>query len=469
MIIIPDSVNHLERMNVVANTKDISPYDKMIKTPVSRLIITLSIPTIISMLVTNIYNLVDTAFVGRLGTSASGAVGIVFGFMAIIQAFGFMFGQGSGSVISRLLGRRERDKASLYATTGFFASFAFGIVISVVGFIWLDEIVTVLGSTPTIAPFAKTYITYILIAAPFMSSSLTMNNILRYEGRAALGMVGLMTGAVLNMIGDPILMFALHMDIAGAGLSTALSQIVSWAILIGMFITGRTETKISPRIAARSNIKTFWIIVTTGLPSMLRQGLNSTATVVLNYQCAIYGDAAVAAMSIVSRIIFFAFSVALGIGQGFQPVAGFNYGAGKYSRLRQGYCFTIMLSGAIIIIGCILLVIFAEPLVGLFRDDPEVVKIGIRALRLQAIAQLVMPVCMATEMLFQCVGKRLSASIQSMLRSGLIFIPLLVILAHTRGIDGIQEAQPLSFLLSLPVSIAYAVWFFRTLPKEDKS
>lgn len=440
----------------------------MIRTPVSRLIITLSIPTIISMLVTNIYNLVDTAFVGRLGTSASGAVGVVFGFMAIIQAFGFMFGQGSGSVISRLLGQRDTHNASLYATTGFFASFAFGIVISVVGFVWLDNIVTLLGSTPTIAPYAKSYITYILIAAPFMSSSLTMNNILRYEGKASLGMVGLMAGAVLNMVGDPILMFALHMDIAGAGLSTALSQIISWIILIGMFLTGRTETKISPRIAAKSNFKVFWIIVTTGLPSMLRQGLNSMATVVLNYQCAVYGDAVVAAMSIVSRIIFFAFSVALGIGQGFQPVAGFNYGAGKYSRLRKGYRFTILLSGAIIIIGCVLLVTFSDSLIGLFRDDPEVINIGTRALRLQAIAQLVMPVCMATEMLFQCVGKRLNASIQSSLRSGAIFIPLLIILAHIRGIAGIQEAQPLAFVISLPVSIAYAVWFFRTLPKEDR-
>ena len=436
----------------MTKANEISVYDKMIKTPVSSLIITLSIPTIISMLVTNIYNLVDTAFVGRLGTSASGAVGVVFGFMAIIQAFGFMFGQGSGSVISRMLGQRDTATASTYASTGFFSSFAIGIVISLVGFIWLDNIVMLLGSTPTIAPYAKSYIRYILIAAPFMSSSLTMNNILRYEGKAALGMVGLMTGAVLNMIGDPILMFCLHMNIAGAGLATAISQMISWGILISMFLTGRSECKISAYIFAKSNLKVFWEIVTTGLPSMLRQGLNSIATVILNAQCALYGDAAVAAMSIVSRIIFFAFSVALGIGQGFQPVAGFNYGAGKYSRLRKAYQFTIMLSGAIIIIGCVVLIVFSGDLIHIFRDDPEVVRIGTRALRLQALAQLVMPVCMTTEMLFQCVGRRLNAS-----------------LSHTRGIAGIQEAQPLSFVIALPVSIVYAVWFFRTLPKDDKN
>ena len=290
------------------DTKEISQYDKMIKTPVSWLIIRLSIPTIISMLATNIYNLVDTAFVGRLGTSASGAVGVVFGFMAIIQAFGFMCGQGSGSIISRMLGRRDTSGASLYAAAGFFMSFVCGVIISVIGFICLDNIVMLLGSTPTIAPYAKTYITYILIAAPFMSSGLTMNNILRYEGKASLGMIGLMSGAILNMVGDPIFMFTLDMGISGAGLSTALSQIISWIILISMFITGKTETRISPKASDEWNITTFWIIFTTGLPSMLRQGLNSIATVVLNYRCAFYGDAAVAAMSIVSRIIFFAFS-----------------------------------------------------------------------------------------------------------------------------------------------------------------
>ena len=449
-------------------TETVSQYDKMTKIPVQRLILTLSVPTIISMLVTNVYNLVDTAFVGRLGTSASGAVGVVFGFMAILQAAGFMFGQGSGSILSRALGSKDRESASLHASLGFFCSFFCGLVISVVSFFNLDGIVRFLGSTPTIAPFARTYIFYILIAAPFMCSSLTLNNILRYEGKATLGMIGLMTGAVLNMAGDPILMFGLRMGIAGAGLSTALSQVVSWLILLGMFLSGRTETRIRIRVITARNLRLTGNIMATGFPSLLRQGLHSLTTVLLNTQCARYGDAAVAAMSIVSRIIFFAFSIALGVGQGFQPVSAFNYGAGKYSRLRKGFSFTCILSEVIVIAGCMILVFFPDQLIRIFRDDPDVVSIGIRPLRLQALAQLTLPPCMVTEMLYQSTGKKLGASLLSSLRSGVIFIPALLILSFFRGLPGIQEAQPVSLLLSLPLTVFFAVSFFKTLPKEDR-
>lgn len=449
--------------------QEMTQYKKMTVTPIPRLVLTLSVPSIISMLVNNIYNLVDTAFVGRLGTSASGAVGVVFGFMAIIQAFGFMFGQGSGSILSRALGHQDKESASLHASAGFFGALLGGLLITVIGFLWLDDIVMILGSTETIAPYAKTYITYILIASAFMSSSLTLNNILRYEGKAALGMIGLMTGAVLNMIGDPILMFGLDMGIAGAGLSTAASQIISWLILLFMFLSGKTESKLSVRKALQAGPAVYGNIMATGFPSLLRQGLNSLNTVLLNAQCALYGDAAVAGMSIVARIIFFAFSIALGVGQGFQPVSAFNYGAGKYSRVRKGYRVTVIISEGIIIVGCTLLLIFSGHLIGLFRDDPEVIAVGTRALRLQALAHLFLPICMTTEMLFQSTGKRLGASFLSALRNGLLFIPLLLILSHFRGIAGIQETQPLAILMSVPVTLPFAMAFFRKLPKEDSA
>ena len=452
-----------------AAKQHLSQYEKMTQTPVSRLVFTLSIPTIISMLVTNIYNLVDTAFVGRLGTSASGAVGVVFGFMSIIQAFGFMLGQGSGSILSRALGQKDQETANKNAATGFYASILFGLLISAVGFIWLDEIVMLLGSTPTIAPYARTYIIFILLSSPFMCSSLMLNNVLRYEGHATLGTIGLMTGAVLNMIGDPILMFGCGLGIAGAGLSTAISQVISWIILVAMFATGKTQTRISIKNTAFTEPRVLLNIMATGFPSLLRQGLTSINTMMLNLQCAPYGDAAVAAMSIVSRVIFFSFSLAIGIGQGFQPVSGFNYGSKHYGRLRQAYLFTIKLSEIVIVVASIIIVIFSEWLIQIFRDDPQVISIGARALRLQGLAQLVLPPCVATEMLLQSTGHRLGATILSALRSGLLFIPALLILSNLRGLAGIQEAQPLVYLISLPITIPFAFHFFRSLDMENSN
>lgn len=445
-------------------------YEKMTQTPIPKLIVSLSIPTIISMLVTNIYNLVDTAFVGKLGTSASGAVGVVFGFMSILQAIGFLFGQGSGSIIARRLGTKDNEAASEVASTGFFTAFGIATLVGIGCMIGLDDLVTWLGSTPTIAPYAKSYIMFILIAAPFMVTSFTLNNILRYEGKAILGMVGLMVGAVLNILGDAILMFGCHLGIMGAGISTAVSQIISFGILISMFLRGRTSCRISLRnFRFREGI--IWEIVSTGFPSLLRQGLNSITTVLLNSEAAVYGDPAVAAMSIVSRIIFFMASVAIGVGQGFQPVSGFNYGAGRYDRVKKGYWFTMILSEVILTGLGIVVFVFSPDLIRIFRDHESVVSIGTRALRLQAISQVVMPLCMSTEMMFQSTGNRIPATLLSAMRNGIIFIPTLLILANLRGLAGIQEAQPLANLLGVIPTVICAVWFFQSKlkGKENKN
>ncbi len=442
-----------------------SQFDKMTKTPVSRLIIKLSIPAIISMMVTNVYNLVDTAFVGQLGNSASGAVGIVFGFMAVLQAIGFMFGNGSGSIISRLLGAKNTEQASKIASTGFFFTLLFGAVVAIISAFVLKPLVMLLGSTETISPYAQTYISYILVAAPFITASFTMNNLLRYEGKAALGMIGLIVGAVLNIAGDPILMFGLNMGIAGAGLSTCISQIIGFFVLLSMFLLHKTQCRLSVKLIAPKFLPE---IIGTGLPSLLRQGLNSLSTVVLNNCAAVYGDAAVAAMSIVSRVIFFTFSFALGVGQGFQPVCGFNYGAKKYDRLKTAFYFSVMLAEIIVVVMSVGLILFPGEIVRIFRDDNTVMEIGSRALVLQGIAQLFLPFCMITEMALQSVGKKLGASVLSTLRNGLFFIPLLLILSNVRGLSGIQEAQPLAVTLAVIPSAILAVRFFRELPKNTE-
>ncbi len=441
-------------------------YIKMTETPIQKLVGALAIPTVLSMLVTNIYNLVDTAFVGTLGNSASGAVGVVFGYMSILQAVGFMCGQGAGSIMSRSLGTKDVERATKYASTGFFMALFLGAFIGLISLPMLhgNALLYLLGSTETIAPFAKEYIFWIILAAPFQTASLAMNNLLRYEGRAKLGMVGLMTGAVLNIGGDALFIFGCNMGITGAALSTAISQIISFTILLSMFLSGRTQTRI--RISCMDlRIQTSGNIAATGFPSMLRQALNSVATILLNGSAAVYGDAAVAAMSVVSRINFFVMSLAIGIGQGFQPVSSFNFGAGKYERVKKAYWFTFLLSEIIMIVVAIPVAVFAEPIIRIFRDDAMVVLYAERALQLHCVALLLVSITMVTEMGFQSTGQRFWATVSSALRSGIIFIPLVLILPRIRGIKGVQEAQPLSTCIAFFICLLLSRQFLRQVDK----
>ena len=443
-------------------------YNKMTTKPIPILVGSLAIPTVLSMMVTNIYNMVDTAFVGRLSTSASGAVGIVFGYMSILQAVGFMSGQGSGSIMSRYLGAKKLEDASRLSSSGFFMSFLLGLVIAVVSYIFLNPLIYLLGSTNTIAPYAKTYISYIIIAAPILTSSLTLNNLLRYEGRAKLGTIGLMTGSILNIFGDALFMFKMNMGIAGAGLSTCLSQIISFSILIFMFISHRTQTEIKFKNIGK-DFNTYFNIFTTGFPSLLRQALNSISTMMLNGCAAVYGDEAVAAMSIVSRISFFVMSVAIGLGQGFQPVSSFNYGAKLYARVKQAFWFTFAAAQIALILIAIPTYVNAPVLVRLFRDDSLVVTYATRALRLQCITMVAIPLTMLTEMGFQSTGQRLYASIASSLRSGLVFMPCLFMLSRLRGLAGIQEAQPVAYIVSLPIYFYFTFLFLKRISMLEKN
>ena len=442
-------------------------YDKMTKQPVGSLVITLGIPTTISMLVTNIYNMVDTMFVGKLGTSASGAVGIVFGFMSILQAFGFLFGQGAGSIISRRLGNKDEDSASVVASTAFFSSMFMGLLIGILGTVFNTKMVYLLGSTDTILPYAKTYSLFIMAAAPFMTSTFTMNNILRFEGKASLSMVGLMTGAILNMVGDPILMFGLDMGIAGAGLSTAISQFISFCVLLSMFLSGKTQSKLSVRKITRE-FNVLFDIVATGFPSLVRQGLQAVSTMILNQQARIYGDAAVAAMSIVSRISFFIFAVGLGIGQGFQPVCGFNYGARKFSRVKEAFSFTLVAGEVLLGMFAVAGLLFSNQAIAVFRDDAEVIAFGTPALRYQCMALFLNPLIVLSNMTLQSTGQRAWATFLSMMRSGLYLIPMIYILTYTRGARGIQLAQPVSDVLSFATALPVIVNFIRKLPEDER-
>ena len=444
-----------------------SQYDRMTGQPVEKLILELGLPTTISMLVTNLYNMADTYFVGTLGTSASGATGVVFGLMAILQALGFMFGHGAGSIISRRLGAREVEDARRYSATSFYAALISGTVVLILGLCFLTPLVRLLGSTDTILPFARGYAFYILLAAPAMVSSCVMNNILRYEGRAFFAMIGLTSGGFLNIFLDAYFIRVLHMGIEGAGLATAISQYLSFGILLSMFLRKKTQTTFAIRYISFT-VKTLGEIVTTGLPSLARQGLASISTMVLNHTAGVYGDAAIAAMSIVNRISMFIFSVGLGIGQGFQPVSAYNYGAKKYRRLKEAFYFTLKFGTSMLCIFALFGFIFATPLIHIFREDPEVLAIGIPALRMQCVTLLFVPISVCGNMLFQSIGKSGRAFFLACTRSGIIFVPVILILSHSLGLFGIEISQSIADILSAAVTIPFFLSFFRTLPKEDE-
>lgn len=437
-------------------------YKEMTETSVEKLILRLSVPTIISMLVTNIYNMADTFFVGKLGTSASAAIGIVFSLMTINQALGFMCGHGCGSNISRKLGNKQGDAAIKFASTGFFMSLFLGVLIMIIGIIFMEPLLRIMGSTDTIMPYAKSYGICILLSAPFMTGSCVLNNVLRYEGKAALAMVGLTLGGVLNIIGDPIFIFVLNMGTLGAGISTAVSQVISFFVLLSMFGGDRTVSRL--RFSAISwDIKDILNILYTGLPSLIRQGMMSVSTMVLNYMSMPYGDAAIAAMSIVSRVCNFIFAIALGISQGFQPVSAFNFGAKKFKRVKRAFIFCCGLSMIILGILSVLSLIFSGHIIGLFRDDADVIGVGTFALRAQCIVLFVSPITLAASMMFQGAGENLASSIASFLRSGITFIPMVAILPRFFGIYGIQLAQPLADVISFVVVMPLIVRFFKKI------
>ena len=454
-------------------TKSESHYIKMTETPVWKIVLVLGLPTTISMLVTNIYNMADTYFVSTLGNSAGGATSIVFSIMAILQAFGFMYGHGAGSHVSRLLGAKDSERAGKFLSSSVLLAALSGLAIMTAGLLLLEPLMLFLGSTPDILPHAKDYALYILIAAPAMTTSCVFNNVLRYEGKATLAMVGLTSGGVLNIFFDYILVLKLGMGTAGAGIATAVSQYISLIILLTPFLLGKTQSKlrftrgfISPRIV--------WDIVSTGLPSLIRQGLSSISVGVLNVQARAYGSAAIAAMGYVSKTVQFIFCVGLGIGQGFQPVAAFNYGAKKYSRVKKGSYFTMFFG--LFLIGSLsaLCYALAPYIIGIFNSEGTllVTNIGVEALRINCMVLWVLPATVVGNMMFQSIGKRVPAILLSALQNGIAFIPMLYLLPYVfekyygNGLLGLEMAQPTAYVITAIVTLPAMMIFLSRLPAD---
>ena len=444
--------------------------EMMLNMPVSRVIPQLAIPTIISMLITSIYNMADTFFVSQLGTSASGAVGVIFSAMAIIQAVAFTIGMGSGTNVSQALGAGDEEKAQRYVSTAFFTAVAVGAVLAAAALLNIDWLVRFLGATETIAPYAKDYATYIFYAAPFMMGSLAMNNLLRFEGLSIYGMVGITTGGILNMVLDPLLIFGFGLGTSGAAIATAISQFVSFTILLIMTNTKDAAISIHPR-NFRPTARMYGRIFYMGLPSLGRQGIASVSTILLNNAAGLYGDAAIAAMSIVSRFIMFINSTVIGFGQGFQPVCGYCYGAGRYSRVREAFTFCVKVSTIILLVLSAVSFLFARPIITVFRrDDPLVIEIGTFALRAQLLTLPLWGFITMSNMFTQSIGYGVRATIIATARQSIFLIPALLILPQVFGLRGIQIAAPISDVLTLFLAWSIVSGILRQLKaKPDKT
>ena len=428
----------------------------MTETPVPKLILELAVPTILSMLVTGIYNTADTFFVGRISTQATAAVGLVFSVMAIIQAFGFLCGHGSGNYLSRMLGAGKMKEADEMASTGFAVSIIVGLAIMAAGLIFLDPFARCLGRGATAGTIAETkrYMRIILLGAPFMTGQFVVNNQLRFQGSAVYAMIGIMTGAALNMILDPLLIFVFHMGVAGAAIATVSGQIISFFVLLAGSLKGENIRLGISHV--RINGHYLFELINGGAPSLFRQGLASVAAILLNSSAGAWGgDAAIAGMSVVSRVLMLISSSVIGFGQGFQPVCSYNYGAGLKGRVKEGFYFSVKCTSAFLTACGILSFIFAPQVISVFRNDPAVIEIGAFALRCQMAVTPILGTIFMGHMMLQSSGMGLKATIASSARNGIFFIPLILILPRIMGLTGVELAQPaadvLTFLFTVPL------------------
>ena len=428
----------------------------MTETPVERLVCSLAFPSIMIMLISALYNLADTYFVGFLGTSAVAAVGLVFPLMAVIQAMGFFFGHGSGNYISRQLGARQFEAASRMAATGFLSALALGVLLGGLGLLFIDPLARLLGATATSLPYTRLYMRFILLGAPWMAGSLVLNNQLRFQGSAFYGMAGMISGAALNMILDPLFIFGLRLGVTGASLATSISQLTGCVILLtGCSRGGNIPIRLGKFTPSPGVYKE---MLRGGLPSLFRQGLGSVAAILINHSAGVYGDAAIAAISIVNRFTMFAGAALIGFGQGFQPVCGFNYGARLYGRVKRAFWFCVRSSFVVLLALAAAVFLCAPRIIALFRrDDAEVIRIGIRSLRLQALSFPLAGWVVLCNMMMQTIGKPVRASLLAMSRQGLFLIPLLFMLTPSLGLLGIQLCQPVSdaaaFLFAIPLTV----------------
>lgn len=451
--------------------KEQTPEEKrreMLERPVGPLILSLAAPSIFANVVSTVYNLADTYFVGQMGsTSASAAVGVAFVTSTIIQAIAFYLAQGTGIHMSRCLGAGDTDRASVFVNTGIAGTVVFGAVFALVGHLFLDQLCFLGGATPTILPYARTYISVILFGAPFIASGFLMNMQLRFQGESFYSMLCMVAGAVLNTILTPLLIFPLGLGIAGSALATVISEAVSFFLLLyemkkaGITKLGLQYVRIPDRIMLRQ-------INNGGVPSFTRQVMLGVATSLLNNAAAPFGDAAIAGIAVVQRITSVANFFQIGIGQGFQPIVGYNLGAKRYARIREAYSMAIKACFVSVAAIGVITFAFAPQLIAVFRDDPAVVAFGTLTLRLQSITMPFTGVAMATNFLLQTSGKMWRATLLGACRLGLVLGPVVLVLPPVLGMLGVQIAQPVTDVITTLIALPLAANVMREFNELEK-
>ena len=446
----------------MAKRTDEQQYIYMTETPVAKLVSALAVPTVGGMLVSSLYNITDTFFVSQLGTSASAAVGVGFSVQSLIQAVGFTLAMGSGSMISRRLGQKDTQSACRFVSTSFLMAFVFGALLGLFGMLFLRPFLGLIGATETMMPHAVAYARYILATAPIFAASFVLNVAMKSQGRATLSMLGLMAGNLLNVVLDPICIFALDMGTSGAALATAVSQWVSFGALLWFFLKKQDTLRIKWQYVSR-DWHDYITIVRVGSPTLCRQGCGSIASALLNNRAMLFGDAAVAAMSIANPIYNIVRSILVGIGQGFQPVAGFNYGAKRPDRVKAAFRFTVVLGTAVACAAAAGLAMFAPQIMTVFRrDDPEVICMGTTALRMLCVVLPLLGYSTYVNQMLQCLGRAGQATFLASCRQGTLYAPLILTLPVLLDFTGIQLTQPIADGLTFLVSVPFHIWFFRS-------
>ncbi|MCH5320470.1 MAG: MATE family efflux transporter [Eubacterium sp.] len=441
-------------------------FDKMANAPVKELISSLAVPTIITMLVTAIYNMADSFFVGRIDTTSVASIGIVFSVMTLLQAIGFFLGNGSGILLSTYLGEGNKEKAQIYANVAFFTAFIAGIIMAFAGLFFSDKLALLLGATESTKASASGYLKYILLGSPFILCSFVLNNQLRYQGSAIYSMAGILSGSLLNIAIDPLFIFTFKLGVQGAAIATIISQFVGFIILLSGTYRGENIRITLKKF--RPSGKIFLDISKNGLPSLARQGVQTVATICLNFACSNYGDAVVAGMSVFNRVMFLGFAVVIGFGQGYQPVCSFNNGAKNYKRVYDGYKFTAVITTCIITILSVIGFIFAPQLIAIFRDDNEVIEIGAMALRAECLVMPLIGYNTSSNMLLQSLKVSGKATVLALARQGIFYVPLMLLLPNFLGSAGITYVQPIADLLSFVLTIFLVTNKVKELKKLKK-